>query len=100
MDSNLVCPARLERHPQEGVTREQLDDLEMRDRLARRVRVEGVALCVVAVAADRGVDRAAVRTGSAADEREILARHLSRLHHLLQTAVRLRRACDDEQAGS
>ena len=42
MHTDLVGPPRLEPHVKERMAREQLDDLEVRDRVARRVRVEGV----------------------------------------------------------
>ena len=73
MDADLVRPPRLERHPQKRVARQQLDDLEVRDGLARRVCVERVPLRVVAVPADRRFDRPAMETRAARDEREILA---------------------------
>src|SRR5262245_22230109 len=56
MDADLVRPAGLEAHIQDCVGAEQLVDLEVRDRLARRVRVQRTARGVVPVAADRRVD--------------------------------------------
>ena len=40
MDADLMRPARLELHVEERVAREELNELEVRDRLARRVGVE------------------------------------------------------------
>ena len=97
MHADLVRPPRLERDPQEGVPRQQLLDLEMRHRVARRIGVERLPERVVAVAPDRSVDRAAQRARPSGDERDVLARERARLHELLQPAVRLGRAGDDEQ---
>ncbi len=80
------------------MARQQLLHLEMRDGLPRRVRVERVPQCVVAIAADRRVDHAGSRARSSDHEREVFTRHCARLDELLQPAVRLRRARDHEQA--
>ena len=40
MDADLVRPPRLEPHPQEGVVSQDLDQLEVRDGIPRRRRVE------------------------------------------------------------
>ena len=74
VDADLVRAPGLERDAQERVPRQQLLDLEVRDRLARRVGVERVPQRVAPVAPDRGVDRAAPRPRPADDEREVLAR--------------------------
>ena len=58
--------------------REELLDLEVRDRLARRVGVERVAAAVAAVAADRRVDRPAARARPAAHEGQVPALELAR----------------------
>src|SRR5437016_6225252 len=89
----------LEPDPEQRVPAEQLLHLEMRHGLARRVGVERMSQRVVAIAADGRVDGPAPGARTAGDEREILAGHRSRLHHLLQAAVRLGGAGDDEQAG-
>src|SRR5579864_1450827 len=57
MNPNLVRPARLQRHAEECVSWKELLHLEVCDRVARCVCVERVAERVVAVAADRRVDR-------------------------------------------
>src|SRR5205814_1139509 len=88
---------RLERDAEERVLRQQLLDLEMRDRVARRVGVERMTQGVVAVASDRSVDRAAPRAWTPGDEREVLPRERTRLHELLQPTMRLGRPGDDEQ---
>ncbi len=82
---------------QERVARQQLLHLEVRDRLAWRVGVERVAERIVAVAADRRLDRAAPRPRPPDDERDVLTRECTRVHELLKAPVRLRRARDDEQ---
>src|SRR5207249_8461605 len=64
MDTDLVRPAGLERDAEERVAAQQLDDLEMRDGLARRVRVERVARRLAAVAADRRLDPPRARARS------------------------------------
>src|SRR3954454_19040542 len=68
--ADLVRPPRLKRDLEECMAREKLRDLEMRHCLAWSVRVERVALGVVAVAADRRVDRPLARARTADDERE------------------------------
>src|SRR4051794_15636122 len=65
MDADLGCPPRLERYPQKCVARQQLDDVEVRARLARRVAVQRLTLRVVAVPPDRRVDRPAIGTRAA-----------------------------------
>ena len=74
VDADLVRPPRLEPHAQERVARQQLLELEVRDRRARRVGVERMPQAVVPVAADRRVDRPAARARPPDDEREVLAR--------------------------
>ena len=64
MDADLVHPPCLERDAQQRVIRPEPLDFEMRDRLARRVRVERDAGRIVAVAPDRRLD--ASRGASAA----------------------------------
>ena len=92
-------PPCLEPHAQQRIAVEQLLDLKMCDRGTRRVGVERVPHTVAAVAADRRVDRAAPRARLSDDEREVLAHELAVAHEPLQLFVRLRRACDDHQAG-
>ena len=66
--------------------------------LAGTVRARGHHGAVAAVAADRGVDRAALGVRVALHERRVLAGHLARLHHPLERRMRLVRARHDEQA--
>src|SRR3954470_14168358 len=61
VDADLVRPPGLEPHTEERVARQELDQLEVRHRLARRGRIERMPRRVVTVAADRRVDRAAAR---------------------------------------
>ena len=98
MDADLVRPAGLEPDAQERVALEELLELEMRHGRARRGRVEGVAEPVVAVAADRRVDRAAPRPRPAHDEREVLAGQCTAPDESLQPLVGLVRARDDEKS--
>ena len=91
--------AGLEGDGQQCVPREQLRDLEMGHGLPRRVAVERPAQRIAAVAADRGIDRAAARPRPPDHEREVLPRELPPSDELLQPAVRLGRAGDDEQPG-
>jgi len=97
MHADLVGPARFEGDPQEGMSRQELLHLEMRHGVARRIGVEGLSERVVAVTPDRGVDRAPQRTRPSADKCDVLPRQRAGLHELLQPAVRLGRAGDDEQ---
>ena len=62
---------------QERVGAQQLVDLEVRDRFARRVGVERAARRLVTVAADRRVDPAAPRARMAPDERDVAPLELS-----------------------
>src|SRR5947207_8046633 len=78
--------------------RQQLLDVEVRDGVARRLGVERLPERVVPVAADRRLDRPSPGARPADDEREVLARQPAPAHELAQTAVRLGRAGDDEQA--
>ena len=80
---------------QERVSREELFDLEMRHRGARRVRVDRVAEAVVAVAADGRVDRATARAGPSYDEPEVLAGQCPAPEEALQPLVGPMRPRDD-----
>ena len=97
MDPDLVRPPGLQRDAKQRVPRQQLLYLEVRHRLARRVRVERLPHRIATVAADRRVDRPAAGLRPADDECEVLARQRARLHQLLEPPVRLGRAGDDEQ---
>src|SRR2546423_506204 len=72
MDADLMGSTGLQTHVQQSVTRKELDDLEVRDRLARRLGVERPAKWIAAVAADRCLDAAATRPRPAHDEREVM----------------------------
>ncbi len=99
MHADLMGAPGLERHAQQSVTRQELLDFEVRHGVARRLRVERLAEGVVAIAPDRGLDRAAPRARPSDDKRQILPRELACLHELLQPPVRIWRPGDDEQAG-
>ena len=77
VDADLVRAPRLERDREERVAADALDQLEVGDRVARRVGVEREADRVVAVAADRRLDPAAARCRDAADERGVGALELA-----------------------
>ena len=85
-------------HAQQRVVAEHALDLEVRDGGARRVGVERLPRRLGAVAADRGLDRAAQGARPAAHERQIGALELVAADEPLQASVRFLRARDDEQA--
>jgi len=58
VDTNLMCAAGLESDRKQGVFRQKLLHLEMRDRFPRPIRVERPAKRVMAVPADGSVDSA------------------------------------------
>ena len=74
MDADLMGAASLEPDAEERMARQELLELEVGHRRARRVGVEGVAEPVVPVPPDRRVDRAPPRLWLSDDEREVLAR--------------------------
>src|SRR6478672_7278681 len=90
--------AGLEPDVEQGVPVEQALDLEVRDRLARRVGVERVARRLPPVAADRRLDSPGPGARPPADERLVPALELPRSHQLLQLHIRLLTAGHDEQA--
>ena len=57
MHPNLMRPSRLEADIEERVPWERVDELEVRDRVARRIRVERLAHRLTAVAADAWAQR-------------------------------------------
>ncbi len=59
MDTDLMCATRLEQDANERMAIEQLDELERRHRVAWSGGVEGLALWIAAIAADRGFDSTA-----------------------------------------
>ena len=87
--ADLMRAAGLQGNPQERMATEQLVDLEVGHRLARRVGVERLPERIVPVAADRSVDRPATRPRPPDDERDVLARELARLHEVLEPPVRV-----------
>ena len=88
----------LERDPRAARSgAEELDHLEVRDRLARRVGVEREAGRVVAVAADRRLDPARARRRAPADEGEVGALERALADERGEPFVRLLGARDDEQ---
>src|SRR5579864_8971396 len=70
--ADLVRPPGFQAYAQQRVPRQQLHHIEVRDRFTRGVGVEGLTQRVVAVAADRRVDRATSRAGTPDDESEVL----------------------------
>jgi hypothetical protein len=69
VDADLVRPARLEANVEQRVAREQLRQLELRDRLPRDLGVERVPQRIAAVAADRRLDPPPAGARPADDER-------------------------------
>ena len=99
VDANLMRSPGLEPDVEQGVSRQQLHELEVRHRIARRVRVQRVTERISPVTPDRRLDATRARTRVPDDEREVVALELSPAHERLQTAVRLLGAGDDHQAG-
>src|SRR3954454_22803982 len=87
MDSDLVRAAGLQLHVQQRMPREELDQLEMRDGVARLVRIERVAHRLTAVAADRRLDAAAARARPADDERQVVTLELTSPDEVLESFV-------------
>ena len=98
MDADLVGPPRLEPHVEQRVAAEQLGDLEVRDRLPRRVRVERLARRVVRSRPIGASIRPAPRARPAADERDVAPLDRALADQLLQPLVRLVGARDDQEA--
>ena len=98
VDADLVRAAGLEPDVEQRVPAEQPLHLEVRDRLARGVRVERVARRLAPVAADRRLDPPGPRARPPAHERLVAPLELPGAHELLQLRVRLLAARDDEQA--
>ena len=99
VDPDLMGAAGHEARPEKGVTGEELNELEIGDRLTGRSRVEGHPGRITPVAADRSLDPTSARAGPAPYEHEVFADQLAPAQQPLQTPVRLLRACDYEQAG-
>ena len=96
--ADLVRAARLQANVEERVLAHELDDLEVRDRLSRLLRVERPLGRIATIAAQRRVDATRSRARRAADEREVAALELAPPDRLLQRRVRLLRAGDDQEA--
>ena len=75
---------------------QRLAHLEVRDGLARLVRVERAMRGISPVSPDRGVDPAGARPRAPAHEREVAPVEITPPHGFLERAVRLIRARDDE----
>ena len=97
--ANLVRAAGLEPDLEERVLGELLDELEMRDRLSGLVRVERATGALPPVASDGSVDAPGARLRPAAREREVPSFDLAVADRVLERAVRVLRARDDEQPG-
>src|SRR5215212_2720431 len=97
VNADLVRAPRLEADAEERVLAQQLDDVEMRDGLARRIGVERPLERVAAVAADRRVDRAATRARPALHERDVLTLELAPPDELDEALERLVALRHDEQ---
>src|SRR5947209_19223214 len=72
VNADLVRASGLQADAEQRVSRQQLDDLEVRDGVARRVRVERVTCGMTPVAADRRLDPSRARARPAGDERQVL----------------------------
>src|SRR3954452_3469193 len=99
MDSDLMRAAGLELHVQQRMPREELDELEVRHRVARLVRIQRGAPRLPAVAGEGRLDATAARAGAADDERQVVTLELTLPHELLQPFVRLFGAGDDHEPG-
>jgi hypothetical protein len=97
--ADLVRAPGLEPDAEEGRPRVGLDDLEMRARLARAVAAHRHQLAVVAVAADRRVDRARPGVRAPLHERQVLALELAGPDQALERAVHGIGLRHDHQAG-
>ena len=97
--ADLVRAAGLEASLDEAVGRQRLEHGEVRARRARAAPTHGAALGRPGVAAERGVDRAGARAGSALDQRAVGPVGLAALDHRGQAPVRLGVAGDDQQPG-
>src|SRR5438046_7405147 len=94
VNPDLVRAPGFEPHAQQRMAWQQLLDVEVRHRVARRVGVERLPQGVVPVSPDRCVDRAASRAWPPDDEGEVLTYDLACLDQLLEPAMRLGRARD------
>src|SRR6266542_4682346 len=99
MDADLVCPAGLELDVEECMAREQLEQLELRHRIARGRSVERTPERIAAVAADRRFDTSTARARPAHDERQVAPLERTVADESLKAPMRLFRTRDDHQAG-
>src|SRR5438128_1473376 len=96
VNADLMRASGLQADAEQSVSRQQLDDLEVRDGVARRIRVERVARGMTPVAADPRLDPSRARARPADDERQVLALEPPSADERLQAPVRFGRAGDDE----
>ena len=97
VNANLVRPAGLQSHAQQGVLGQELDHFEVGDRFLRRLRVERHSRRVAAVAADGSFDPSLPRPRPAADERQVLPLEGMPADECRESRVGLLGAGDDEQ---
>src|SRR5207244_2698947 len=96
---DLMRAPRLEADIEECIPREELHDLEVRNGVPRRLRVERVPQWIAAVAADRCLDPPAAGPRTAHDECAVLPLERAPAHEGLEPPMRLVGARDDHQAG-
>src|SRR5919204_6316254 len=85
MHADLMRATGLEPHVKQRMLRQQLDQLEVRHRLARPVRVERLPEGIPPVASDRCFDSPATRTRLSDDESEVVTFQVAPPHHRLQS---------------
>src|SRR5438128_1488726 len=95
---DLMRAPRLEADIEECIPREELHDLEVRNGVPRRLRVERVPQWIAAVAADRCLDPPAAGPRTAHDECAVLPLERAPAHEGLEPPMRLVGARDDHQA--
>src|SRR5258705_8286852 len=93
--ADLVGPAGLEPHVEQGVTFHYLAHLELGDRLTRLVGVERLPQRVAPIAPDRRLDPAAAGSRASDDERDVVPFQCPAADQILQTAVSLLGPGDD-----
>jgi hypothetical protein len=97
VDADLVRSARFEPNPQQRVPRQEVLDIEVRDGVARRARIDGLPRRITSVAADGRLDPPAARPRPAPDERKVLTFERAPTNEALQAREGLLAAGDDEQ---
>jgi len=98
VNPDLMHPAGLQADRKQSMARQQPLELEMGDRLARRIRVQRLTESVVTVTAERRLDPAASRARPAADERQVAAVEQSLADEILKPAVGLLGPGDDKES--